>query len=186
MSKTPTQPSLSGSPAPHPPQPPAQSSGVAYPPPRGVTWKCISPMMRKDKSCPGYHYNHPKDYPQLKFHQYVGCPELSKHGYLFRKDITASAKGADKFNTKFPKIPNQSRTRNPVAKRVSDNQASDHVSARRVHYPSISNPHSTPACHQIRLKRTFSFFQTKPPKCPPPNGYAKLYSSDSEDEPVFE
>ena len=45
---TPTQPPRTGRPAPRPTQPPAQTSAVAYPPPRGVPWKCISTMMRED------------------------------------------------------------------------------------------------------------------------------------------
>ena len=69
VSNTLTQPPLTGRPAPSPPQPTAQSSTVAYPPPRGVPWKCITAMMRKDKSCPGCHYNQPEDSPRLRFHQ---------------------------------------------------------------------------------------------------------------------
>ena len=67
-------------PAPPPHQPTTQSSNVPYPPTRGVPWKCITAMMREDKSSPGSHFNHPKDYPKLKFHQEVGCSALAKHG----------------------------------------------------------------------------------------------------------
>ena len=63
-------------------QPTTQSSKVPYPPSRGVTWNCITSMIREDKSCPGCHFNHPEDSPKLKFHQEVGCPELAKHGYI--------------------------------------------------------------------------------------------------------
>ena len=105
VSNTSTQLPPEGCPAPHPPQPPAQSSTVAYPPLGGVPWKCIDAMMQEDKSCPGCHYNHPEYTPQLKFHQEVVCPALSKHGYLFRKYVKASAKVVDKFDTNFPKIP---------------------------------------------------------------------------------
>ena len=87
---TPTQPPPSGLPTPHPPQPPTQSSAVAYPPPRGFPWKCIAAMMWEDKSYLGCHFNHPKDSPRLKFRQEVGFPALAKHGYLCRKYVTAS------------------------------------------------------------------------------------------------
>ena len=116
---------------------------------KGVPWKCIATMMQEDKSCPGCHYNHPEYTPQLKFHQEVVCPALSKHGYLFRKYVKASAKVVDNFNTKFPKITDKSRTSKPLAKRLSDDLASEHVAARWVHYPSISNP-------PTRLQRTTS------------------------------
>ena len=61
-------------------------------------------MMREDKSCPGFHFNHPNDSTKLKFHQEVGCPALAKHGYIFRKDVTDSAKVVDWFNTKLPRM----------------------------------------------------------------------------------
>ena len=82
VSNIPSNPPHNGHPAPQPPQPPTQSSSVAYPPTRGVPWKCIAAMMWEDKSYPGCHLNHPKDPPRLKFHQDVGCPALSKHGYI--------------------------------------------------------------------------------------------------------
>ena len=113
---------------------------MAYPPPRGVPWKCIAAMTHKDKCFPRCHYNHPKDSPRLKFLQEVGCLALVKHGYLCWKDVTASSKVVDPFETKFPKIPNQSCTIKSVEKRVSNNQASKHVFSRRIHSPSISKP----------------------------------------------
>ena len=116
VSNTPTNPPQTGRPAPQPPQPLTQSSAVAYPPARGVPWKCIVTIMREDKSCPGCHLNYPDDFPRLKFHQDVGCPVLAKHGYIFRKDVTASAKVVDRFNNKFPKMTYQARTSKPVAK----------------------------------------------------------------------
>ena len=72
VSNTPTHPLLAGRPAPHPPQPSTQASAVAYPPPRGLPWNYIAAMMQEDKTCPGYHFNHPEDSPRLKFHQEVG------------------------------------------------------------------------------------------------------------------
>ena len=72
VSKIPTKPPPEGFPAPHPLQPPTQSCAVAYPQPMGFPWNCIAAMMRKDKSCPGCHFNHPEDSPQLKFHKEVG------------------------------------------------------------------------------------------------------------------
>ena len=55
VSNTPTQPPPTGLPAPHPTQPPAQSSAKAYPQPRGVPWKWIAAITRKENSCRGYH-----------------------------------------------------------------------------------------------------------------------------------
>ena len=69
-------------PVPYQHQPTTPSSNVPYPPSRGIPWNCIASMIREDKSCPGCHFNHPKDSPKLKFHQEVGCPALSKQGYL--------------------------------------------------------------------------------------------------------
>ena len=135
VSNTPNKTPPEGQPTPHPTQPPSQSSAVAYSPPRGVTWKFTATIMQEEKSCLGCHYIHPKYPPQLKFHQEVGCLSLANHDYLCRKDVTASAKAIDKFNTKLPKTPDQYCPRNPVAKRVSFDQASDHVSTIRVHPP---------------------------------------------------
>ena len=92
VSKTPTNSPPAGNPTLQPPQPPTQSPTVVYPPARGVPWKCIATMMREDKSCPGCHFNYPEDSQQLKFHQEVGCLAIVKHGYIFRKDVTASEK----------------------------------------------------------------------------------------------
>ena len=137
VSNTPTNPPQNGRPALHPPQPPTQSSTIAYPPARGVPWNYIAAMMREDKSCPGCHFNHPDDSPRLKFHQYMGCPALEIHGYIYRKDVTESAKVVDRFNNKPPQMTDQDRTSKPVAKRVSNDSSSNQVSARRVHPPSI-------------------------------------------------
>ena len=90
VSNTPSNPPQNGLPAPHPPQPPAQSSSVAYPPAREVPWKCIATMIQEENSCPGCHFNHPDDSPRLKFNQYVGFLALAKHGYMYHKDITES------------------------------------------------------------------------------------------------
>ena len=76
----------------------------------------MASMIREDKSCPGCQFNHPEDSPKLKFHQEVGCPALAKHGYLCHKDVTASAKIANKFNTKFPRNTDQAKVLKPAAK----------------------------------------------------------------------
>ena len=85
---------------------------------KGVTWKCIAAMIQEYKSCPGCHFNHPDDPPKLKFHPDVGCLALDKHGYIYRKDVTASAKVVDWFNTKFPKMTDQAPSNKPVSKRI--------------------------------------------------------------------
>ena len=135
---------------------------------------CITEMMWEDKYCPGCHYNHPKDFPRLKFHQELGCLELAKHGYLCWKDVTESSKVVDKFNTKLPKIPDQSRTSKPVAKRVSDNQASNHVSAIRVHSPSISNPPLTSSVPPDLIEKDLLLMLNQAYPMPTSNGYADL------------
>ena len=96
-------------------------------------------MMRKDKSCPGCHFNHPDDSPKIKFHQEVGCPALAKHGYIYRKDVTALAKIMDQFNTKITLMTDQARVNKPFAKRVLDDSSYDQISDRHVHSSSISN-----------------------------------------------
>ena len=77
VSNTPTNPTPDGRSALQPPQPPTQSSAVAYPPARGLPWNCISEIMWEYKSCPGCHFNHPEDSPRIKFHQEVGCLALA-------------------------------------------------------------------------------------------------------------
>ena len=107
VSNTPGNPPHNGRPVPQPHQPPTKLFTVAYPPARGVHWKCIAKIMQEDKSCLGCHFNHPDDSPRLKFHQDMGCPELAKHDYICRKDVTESAKVVDRFNNKFPKVTDQ-------------------------------------------------------------------------------
>ena len=126
-------------PTPQPQQPPMQSSNVTYPPARGLTWKCIAAIMQEDNYCLGCHFNHPDDSPKLNFHQEVGCLTLAKHGYIFRKDVTASAKVVDWFNIKLPRMTDQAQSNKPVAKRIPDDYSSNQVSARHVRSPSISN-----------------------------------------------
>ena len=191
VSNTPTQPPPPGRLVPHPPHPPTQSSAVAYPPPRGFPWKCIAAMMRKDKSCPGCHFNKPDTSPRLKFHQELGCLALAKHGYMCRKDVTASATIVDQFNTKFPRMIDQSHASKLVAKRVSEIKSFYHVSSRRVQSPSnqstVLPPHPplnsrippAPPGKNLLLLPNQSVTMTTS------NGYADLYSFDSEDEPVF-
>ena len=117
-------------------QPTMTSLNDPYPPSRGVNWKCILSMIREDKSCPGCNFNQPTDSPKIKFHQEVGCPALAKRGYLCHKDVTASSKIVDKFNTKFPRNTDPAKVLNIAAKRVSDDSLSNHISVRHVHYPS--------------------------------------------------
>ena len=71
VSNTPTQPPPTRRPAPRPTQPPEQPSAVDYPPPRGLPWKCITSMIRNNKSFPGCYFKKPDDSPRIKFHQEV-------------------------------------------------------------------------------------------------------------------
>ena len=139
VSNTPTQPPPTGRPYPHTTQTLAQTSAVDYPPPMEVPWKCTAAMMSKDKSCPGFHFNKPNDPPRLKFHQGVGCLALAKHGYICWKYVTASATIVHQFNKKLPRMNKKYRTSKTLAKRVSEDTASDHVSSRG------SNPHQSRA-----------------------------------------
>ena len=185
MSNIPNQPPPKGRPAPRPTQPPEQKSAVAYPPPRGVPWKCISAMMCKDKSCPGCNFNHPEDYPRLKFLQEVRYPALANHGYLCRKDVTESATIVDQFNSKPPKMTDQYCTKKPVAKRVSDDEASDHVSARWVYFPSIPSPLIDSSMPPYHPGKNLILLPNQSAQIPTSNGYANLYSFDPEGQPVF-
>ena len=142
-------------------------------------------MIREDKSCPGCHFNHPKDPPKLKSHKEVGCPAITKHGCLCRKDVTASAKIVDKFNTKFPRNTDPAKVLKPASKRVSDDSSYDHISERHVHSPSISNImiESTILPASINNSVLLMPNRTAPPLTY--NGYNDIYSSDSEEDPVF-
>ena len=137
------------------------------------------------ESCRGCHFNLPKDYPQLKFRQEVGYPALANQGYLCRKDVTSSAKVVDKFNKTFPKISDQSCTRKPVAKILSEDLASDHVSARRVHSPSTSNPPLNSSVPSAPIEKNLLLLPNQSWPMPTSNGYADIYSSESEDDPVL-
>ena len=183
MSNIPTNPPLDGRPAPQPPQPPTQSSAVAYPTARRVPWKCISSMIREDKSCPWCHFNPPEDSPQLKFHQEVGCPALVKYGYIYRNCVTESAKVVDKFNNKFPKMTDPYRTSKPVAKRVSYNLSYDQFSAIQVHSPSISNSTLDSTMTPDPIAKNVLLMPNQVAPILPSNSYTNIYSSDSEDYP---
>ena len=185
VSNTPSNPPQNRRPAPQPPQPPTQSSRVAYPPASGVPWKCIAAMMQEDKSCLGCHVNHPDDSPRLKFHQDVGCPSLTNHGYISRKDVTASAKVVYRFNNKFPNMTDQDRTNKPVAKRLSENSSSGQVSARQVHSPSVSNSTLDSTVPLAPIANTFILMPNRVAPIPTSNGYNDLCSLYSDDEPVF-
>ena len=142
-------------------------------------------MMRENKSCPGFHFNHPHDSPKLYFHQEVGCPALAKHGYIFRKDVTASSKIVDRLNTKFPRMTDQAQANKPVAKRISDNYSSNQVSARHVHSPSISNTTIESTVSPAPIANTVLPMPDRVAPTPTSNGYNNLYSLDSDDNPVF-
>ena len=171
---------------PPPHQPTTQSFNVTYPPTRGLPWKCIAAMMREDKSCPGCRFNHTEKSPNLKFYQEVGCPELANNSYICRKDVTALAKIVDRFNTKFNRMIDQSWVNKPVSKQVLDNSSSDQILARHVHSPSISNTIIDSTVPPAYIENTFLLMPNRDATTPTSNWYKDLYSSDSEDDPVFE
>ena len=157
VSNTPTQPTPEERPALCPPQTPSQSSALAYVAPRGFTWNCITAMIREDKSCPGCRYYHPKGSPRIKFHQGVACPTLAKHGYY------------DERISRYQKRSLYCSTRNPprypiiLAQEIQCLKESLTTNLPTTSPLDGSNPlryrtpHSTPACHQLRLKITFSY-----------------------------
>ena len=134
----------------------------------------------------GVSFQSPWRFLKLKFYQEVGCPALAKHGYLCRKDVTASAKIVDKFNTKFPRNTYPAKFLKPAAKIVSDDSSSDQISARHVHSPSISNTTIESTIPPALINNSVLLV----PNCAAPplnsNGYNDLYSSDSDKDPVFE
>ena len=79
----------------------------------------------------------------------------------------------------------QSLTRKPVAKRVSDNKASDYVSARQFHPPSIPSPTHNSRVPQNPTEKNLLFLPNQFIPMPTSNRYNDLYYYDSEDEPVF-
>ena len=143
-------------------------------------------MIREDKSCLGCHFNHPGDSPKLKFHQEVGCPELAKHGYLCRKDVTALAKIMEKFNTEFPRNKYLAKVLKPASKRVSDKSLSNQISERHVHLPSISNSTIESTIPPDLINHSDLLMPNRPAPHLTSNGYNDLYSSNSEEDPLFE
>ena len=95
-------------------------------------------MIREENYCLRCNFNHPNNFPRIKFRQDAGCPLLAKYGYIFRKDVTASEKVVDLFNKQFTKMTYQDWENKPVAKRIYDSSSSYQVSAIQVHSPSIS------------------------------------------------
>ena len=126
---------------PRPSPAPTHNTIIKCPPPtlNGGTLEVHRFNDQRTQVMSGCHFTHPKDSLKLKFHQEVVCPALAKHGYIFFKDVTASAKIMDKSNIKFPRNTDQAKFHKPAAKRVSDDSSLEQISARHVHSPSISN-----------------------------------------------
>ena len=149
-------------------------------------------MICTDRSCPGCHFNKPNKSPRLKFHQEVGCPAITKHGYVCKKDVTEAAMIVERFNSHFPK-PQPHGTRITGACRATEDAGpEDTTSAIQVHYPSIPPtlpalptlpdhpvPPSVPPYPAISHLTN----QVSPP--PSLNGFTDLYLLDSEDDSVF-
>ena len=148
-------------------------------------------MIHDDNSCPGFHFNKPDDSLRLKFHQEVGCPALSKHGYICRKDVTASATIVDQFNKKPPRMTDKSCPSKTGAKQASDDTASDNISARRVHSLSIHSTELTPypplesSMPPAPPEMNLLLLPNQAAPMPTSKRYVDLYSSESFEEPVF-
>ena len=143
-------------------------------------------MIGEDKSCPGCYFNHPEDSLNLKLRQEVGSPEITKHGYICRKDVTRLDKIVDKFNTKFPRNTDQAKVQKPASERVADNYSSDQISARHIHPPSISNTMIYSTVPPDFIENAVLLMPNCADLTPTSNEYNGLYSSDSEDNPVLE
>ena len=130
--------------------------------------------------------------PRFKFHPEVGCLTLTRYGYIFWKDVTVSAIIFDKFNKKFPRVPNQPRLIRPDAIRDSEESVSETASSRRVHPPSIpptESPTSLPV-YSIPLRAPpqthLPHLPNQEAPVPLSDGYADLCLSESDNSPVFE
>ena len=97
----------------------------------------------------------------------------------------ASAKIVDRFNNKLPNMTYEARTNNPVTKRVSEDSSSDQVSAKRVHSLSISNSTLDSNVPPYTIANTVLLMPNRVAPIHTSNRYNNLYSSDSDDEPVF-
>ena len=116
----------------------------------------------------------------------MGCQSLAKHRCLCRKDVTASAKTVEKFNTEFPWNTDPAKVLKRAAKRFSEDSSSNQISARHVHSPSISNPKKESTIPPASINNSFLLLPNRPAPAITSNGYNDLYSSDSEEDPVFE
>ena len=80
----------------------------------------------------------------------------------------------------------QSRANKPVAKRISDDSSSNQVSTRRVCSPSISKSTLDSTVPPAPIANTVLLMPNRVTPTPTSNGYNDIYSSDSDDNPVFE
>ena len=92
----------------------------------------------------------------------------------------------DKFNTKFPRNIDLAQVKNPAAKRVSDDSSSDHISAIHVHSPSLPNTTIDSTVTPSSIDNAVLLMPNRSAPAPTSDGWNYLYSSDSEDNPVFE
>ena len=106
----------------------------------------------------------------------MGCQALAKHGYIYWKDVTASGNIDCQFNTKLPKMTDQSRTGKLVANRVSYDKASDHVSNRQVHSPLIICPPLDYIEPTNPPEKNHLLLPSQAVPMPTLNGYANIYS----------
>ena len=108
-----------------------------YPPARGVPCKSITAIIRTGRSCPRCHFNKPDELLRLKFHKEAGWPDLAKHGYFCKKDVTEAATIVCRFNSQFPKAQPCVTRSTGACRAIEDAGSEDTVSARWVHSPSI-------------------------------------------------
>ena len=148
-------------------------------------------MIYNDKSCLGFHFNKPDDSPQLKFQQEVGFPDLVKHSYIFRKDVTALSTIVNQFNKKFPRKTDQPFPNSTGVRRASEEKGSQTLSDRRVHSPYIpitELPPSLPVGSIVPPAppdKNILLLSNQVAPIPLPDGYANIYSSGSDNDPVF-
>ena len=91
-------------------------------------------MICTHQSCTRCHFSKLDELPRLKFHQGVGYPDLSKHGYVCKKDVTEVATIVDQFNYHFTKSQHRG-IRSTGLRHATDDTGSENTEyTRRVHY----------------------------------------------------
>ena len=79
----------------------------------------------------------------------------------------------------------QDQSHKTIDKQISEDSSSEHVSARHVHYPSILRSTIEFTFPPAPMANSVLLIPNRVNPTPTSNGYNYLYSSDSDDDPVF-